>query len=103
MTARAASVSHKYQRSYVLELGTTLYMAPYISTNFHTWQEQKTVAQCVQVYDGSRANWKESDVCHPVNAYGRTKLEAEQLIQVGISTVTTCFWGQIVHDCALFF
>ncbi|KAL3155375.1 hypothetical protein ABBQ38_010936 [Trebouxia sp. C0009 RCD-2024] len=34
-----------------------------------------------QVYDGSKAYWKESDVCRPVNAYGRTKLEAEQLIQ----------------------
>ncbi|KAL0051399.1 hypothetical protein WJX82_006672 [Trebouxia sp. C0006] len=34
-----------------------------------------------QVYDGSKANWRETDKCHPVNAYGRTKLEAEQLIQ----------------------
>lgn len=34
-----------------------------------------------QVYDGSKANWQETDVCHPVNAYGQTKLEAEQLIQ----------------------
>ncbi|KAA6429698.1 MAG: methionine adenosyltransferase 2 subunit beta-like [Trebouxia sp. A1-2] len=33
------------------------------------------------VYDGSKANWRETDKCHPVNAYGRTKLEAEQLIQ----------------------
>ena len=45
------------------------------------------MAECVQVYDGSRANWKESDVCHPVNAYGRTKLEAEQLIQVGFNSI----------------
>ena len=37
------------------------------------------------MYEGSRANWKESDACHPVNAYGRTKLEAEQLIQVGLN------------------
>ena len=44
----------------------------------------------VQVYDGSRANWKESDACHPVNAYGRTKLEAEQLIQVA-SCFPECF------------
>jgi dTDP-4-dehydrorhamnose reductase len=36
----------------------------------------------MQVYDGSKANWRETDKCHPVNAYGRTKLEAEQLIQV---------------------
>lgn len=34
-----------------------------------------------QVYDGSRANWKETDPCAPVNAYGQTKLEAEQYIQ----------------------
>ena len=36
----------------------------------------------MQVYDGGKANWRETDRCHPVNAYGRTKLEAEQLIQV---------------------
>lgn len=34
-----------------------------------------------QVYDGSRPNWKETDACAPVNAYGQTKLEAEQCIQ----------------------
>ncbi|KAJ9514884.1 hypothetical protein QJQ45_028573 [Haematococcus lacustris] len=34
-----------------------------------------------QVYDGSRPLWKETDPCRPVNAYGRSKLEAEQLIQ----------------------
>ncbi|GFH15747.1 RmlD_sub_bind domain-containing protein, partial [Haematococcus lacustris] len=33
------------------------------------------------VYDGSRPLWKETDPCRPVNAYGRSKLEAEQLIQ----------------------
>ncbi|GFH06883.1 RmlD_sub_bind domain-containing protein [Haematococcus lacustris] len=33
------------------------------------------------VYDGSRPHWKETDPCRPVNAYGRSKLEAEQLIQ----------------------
>lgn len=36
----------------------------------------------VQVYDGSRAGWRESDACNPVNAYGQTKYEAELLIQV---------------------
>ncbi|GFR48479.1 hypothetical protein Agub_g10375, partial [Astrephomene gubernaculifera] len=33
-----------------------------------------------QVYDGSKAHWKEDDPCTPVNVYGRTKLEAEQLL-----------------------
>jgi hypothetical protein len=31
-----------------------------------------------QVYDGSRPWWTESDPTHPVNAYGHSKLEAEQ-------------------------
>ena len=35
-----------------------------------------------QVYDGSKANWREDDVCGPVNTYGRTKLQAEQFLQV---------------------
>lgn len=38
-----------------------------------------------QVYDGSKANWTEDDQCQPVNVYGQTKVEAEQLIQAGIS------------------
>lgn len=36
---------------------------------------------CVQVYDGSKAWWSEADAADPVNAYGRSKLEAEQLLQ----------------------
>jgi len=35
-----------------------------------------------QVYDGSRAWWKEEDDCRPVNVYGQTKLEGERAIQV---------------------
>ena len=35
-----------------------------------------------QVYDGGKAFWKESDPCKPVNAYGVTKLEAEEAIKV---------------------
>uniref|UniRef100_A0A383WL45 RmlD-like substrate binding domain-containing protein n=1 Tax=Tetradesmus obliquus TaxID=3088 RepID=A0A383WL45_TETOB len=31
-----------------------------------------------QVYDGSRPDWAETDPTQPVNAYGRSKLEAEQ-------------------------
>jgi dTDP-4-dehydrorhamnose reductase len=38
-----------------------------------------------QVYDGSRAGWREQDACEPVNVYGRTKLEAEREIQVCIT------------------
>ncbi|KAK9785252.1 hypothetical protein WJX73_007610 [Symbiochloris irregularis] len=34
-----------------------------------------------QVYDGSHANWKEDEACHPVNTYGCTKVEAEKAIQ----------------------
>lgn len=34
-----------------------------------------------QVYDGSHADWTETDRCSPVNAYGRTKLEAEQYVR----------------------
>lgn len=34
-----------------------------------------------QVYDGSKAYWSEDDQCQPVNTYGRTKLEAEDVIR----------------------
>lgn len=34
-----------------------------------------------QVYDGSKANWTEDCETKPINAYGRSKLEAEQVIQ----------------------
>lgn len=34
-----------------------------------------------QVYNGSRAWWSESDAANPINAYGRSKLEAESLLQ----------------------
>lgn len=34
------------------------------------------------MYDGSKSGWKEDDVCAPVNHYGKTKLEAENLIKV---------------------
>ena len=34
-----------------------------------------------QVYDGTKAYWKESDRCKPVNQYGAGKKEAELLIQ----------------------
>ena len=37
---------------------------------------------CVQVYDGSKAHWTEDEAGNPVNTYGRSKLEAEQVIQV---------------------
>eukprot|EP01024_Parvocaulis_polyphysoides_P011880 TRINITY_DN14203_c0_g2_i3.p1 TRINITY_DN14203_c0_g2~~TRINITY_DN14203_c0_g2_i3.p1 ORF type:complete len:314 (-),score=16.32 TRINITY_DN14203_c0_g2_i3:283-1224(-) len=34
-----------------------------------------------QVYEGTKAFWKEDDPCDPVNGYGWTKLEAEQFIR----------------------
>lgn len=34
-----------------------------------------------QIYNGSKAWWSESDTPDPINAYGRSKLEAEQLLQ----------------------
>jgi dTDP-4-dehydrorhamnose reductase len=35
-----------------------------------------------QVYDGSKAHWREEGPCEPVNGYGRTKLAGEHVIQV---------------------
>lgn len=51
----------------------------------------------VQVYDGSKAHWSERDLCHPVNAYGRTKLEAEELIQVFVSLSAHCCLPLLLH------
>ncbi|KAK9904863.1 hypothetical protein WJX75_004139 [Coccomyxa subellipsoidea] len=34
-----------------------------------------------QVYDGSKSDWKEDEAGNAVNVYGKTKLEAEQVIQ----------------------
>ena len=42
----------------------------------------RRACSAVQVYDGSKAGWKEDDVCEPVNAYGTSKLEAEHFLQV---------------------
>ena len=40
-----------------------------------------------QVYDGTASFWKESDRCNPVNAYGRSKLKAEESILATWSNV----------------
>ncbi len=37
-----------------------------------------------QVFDGSRALFNEDDACDPVNVYGRTKRDAEMLIQASL-------------------
>lgn len=34
-----------------------------------------------QVYDGTRSNWTENDLCAPVNAYGKSKLQGEEYIR----------------------
>lgn len=39
------------------------------------------LAHVFQVYNGSKAWWSEADSADPVNAYGRSKLEAEQMLQ----------------------
>jgi nucleoside-diphosphate-sugar epimerase len=48
------------------------------------WQREPLLVHLStdQVYDGSRQLWREDDPCAPVNVYGTTKREAEQLIQV---------------------
>lgn len=35
------------------------------------------------VFDGAQPPYRATDVCRPINAYGRQKLEAEQLVQAG--------------------
>lgn len=47
----------------------------------------------MQVYDGSKANWLEEEAGTPINVYGKTKLEAEKLIQV-----SACSIPLAVHD-----
>ena len=46
----------------------------------------------VQVYDGSHANWREDEACHPVNTYGCTKVEAEKAIQVPAAQLLVLRW-----------
>ncbi len=53
-------------------------MAMICGKHMHTATQTPTTTK---VYNGSKANWKETDACQPVNAYGQTKLEAEQVIQ----------------------
>ena len=59
-----------------------------------------------QVYDGSKAHWRESDACEPVNTYGRTKLQAERFLQV--QHMQACVQGLVIwsvsshgHQCML--
>lgn len=39
----------------------------------------------IQVYDGSKAWWKEDDPCQPVNAYAASKLEGERYVQARLA------------------
>ena len=62
----------------------------------------------VQVYDGSKANCKEEEAgnpvnARPVNAYGTTKLEAEQVIQVAekIDHLLEASSPYLIARCAL--
>lgn len=47
------------------------------------WQREPLLVHLStdQVYDGSQPLWREDGACDPVNVYGSTKREAEQLIQ----------------------
>lgn len=49
---------------------------------FNIQTDHECGVAALQVYDGSKAGWREFDTCKPVNAYGQTKREAELLIQV---------------------
>ena len=46
-----------------------------------------------QVYDGSRSFWSEADAaaCTPVNAYGKSKAAAEELVRCVCSLPERCF------------
>jgi dTDP-4-dehydrorhamnose reductase len=48
---------------------------------YHPVTRCHLITLCRQVYDGSKAWWSERDTPNPINAYGRSKLEAEQLLQ----------------------
>jgi dTDP-4-dehydrorhamnose reductase len=48
------------------------------------------------LFDGSKPNVTEEEVCHPVNAYGLTKLEAEKMVLAaapGALVIRTNFFG----------
>ena len=39
------------------------------------------------VYQGTQPYWKEDDPCRPINTYGRSKREAEEVIQVRVPDI----------------
>jgi len=57
----------------------SLLPAPLLHDNQPTTNQPNPII--CQVYDGSHADWTETDRCSPVNAYGRSKLEAEQYVR----------------------
>lgn len=52
----------------------------------------------VKVYDGSKSYWKESDETVAINAYGKSKADAESYIQV--QTHLDCCLAQSVAPCS---
>ena len=53
------------------------------------------------MYDGSKSDWREEEAGHPVNIYGKTKLEAEQVIQVQTFWILpgcSCPWSRRIYE-----
>ena len=50
-----------------------------------------------QVYAGTKAFWAEVDACESVNVYGRTKVEAEVVIQAWQRAQLPVTWCTQLH------
>lgn len=87
-TANLPCLRAKDLKTAVLLLAMTLIVWSSRATLLRLHLFKQLVAQSLayrtvrmQVYDGSKSFWCESDPTQPVNAYGRSKLEAEQYLQ----------------------